>query len=152
MGGRERNEYWNESAHKVGLEKKILPSLLPGLKPETFQSRVQCSNHWAIPSPQCSTHDPLFCKHRSVQNTILPNKVQWLVPFLIPGSSYLEPAPCFYPSFYFCQFFQIFLESLSLLKTLLFSPIALIYTTVSLCVWERSCCLHWTLKICAFNV
>ena len=35
----------------VFLEKKILPLLLPELKPETFRSRVRCSNHWAIPAP-----------------------------------------------------------------------------------------------------
>ena len=31
------------------LEKKILPPLLQGFEPGTFQSRVRRSNHWAIP-------------------------------------------------------------------------------------------------------
>ena len=50
----------------------------------------------------------------TVQNTIVPNKVQWSALFLLPGSSYLEPTPCFCPSFCLCQFFRIFLENLSL--------------------------------------
>ena len=48
---------------------------------------------------------PLFYRHRSVQNTILLNKVLWSALFLLPGSSYLEPTPCFYPPFYLCQLF-----------------------------------------------
>ena len=45
--------YRNKSRQhrKSTLEKKILPPLLPGLKPVTFQSRVRRSNHWAIPFP-----------------------------------------------------------------------------------------------------
>ena len=44
--------YWNKSLHrKLTLEKKILPQLLQGLKPATFQSWIQRSNHWAIPTP-----------------------------------------------------------------------------------------------------
>ena len=47
------NGYWNKSQHrKLTLEKKILPPLLQGFEPVTFQSRVQCSNHRAIPAPQ----------------------------------------------------------------------------------------------------
>ena len=49
------NRYQNKSQHrKFTLEKKILLLLLPGLEPVTFQSRVQYSNHWAIPTPQQS--------------------------------------------------------------------------------------------------
>ena len=45
------NGYRNKSQHKKStLEKKILPPLLPGLEPATFQSRVRRSNHWAIPA------------------------------------------------------------------------------------------------------
>ena len=33
------------------------------------------------------------------------NKVLWSALFLLPGSSYLEPAPCFCPPFYLCQLF-----------------------------------------------
>ena len=65
--------------------------------------------------------------------------------FLSPGSSYLEPAPCFCPSCYLCQFFQIFLENLSLFKSLYFSPIALIYDSVCVCVCvcvSMCVCIH----------
>ena len=65
----------------------------------------------------------LLHTHPSVQNTILPNKVLWSALFLSPGSSYLEPTRCFRPSFYLCQFFQIFLDSLSLSKTLSSVPL-----------------------------
>ena len=45
------NRYRNKSQHrKSTLEKKILPPLLQGFEPATFQSRVRRSNHWAIPS------------------------------------------------------------------------------------------------------
>ena len=45
------NGYRNKSQHrKSTLEKKILPSLLQGFEPATFQSRVRRSNHWAIPA------------------------------------------------------------------------------------------------------
>ena len=96
---------------------------------------------------------PLFYRHPPVQNTILPHTVQWSAFFLLPGSSYLEPAPCLCPSFCICQFFQIFLENLSLFKTLFFSPIALIHNSVHVvcacvCVHVRTCCMHWILKIC----
>ena len=47
------NGYRNKSQHrKSTLEKKILPPLLQGFEPATFQSRVRCSNHWAIPAPR----------------------------------------------------------------------------------------------------
>ena len=46
------NGYQNKSQHrKSTLEKKILPPLLQGFEPTTFQSRVRHSNHWAIPTP-----------------------------------------------------------------------------------------------------
>ena len=48
---------------------------------------------------------PLFYRHLSVHNTILLNKIQWSALFLLPGSSYLEPTPCFCPSFCLCQLF-----------------------------------------------
>ena len=47
----------------------------------------------------------LFCRHPSVLNTILPNKVRWSALFLLPGRSRLAPTPCFCLSFYLCQFF-----------------------------------------------
>ena len=47
------NGYRNKSQHrKSTLEKKILPPFQQGFEPATFQSRVQCSNHWAIPAPR----------------------------------------------------------------------------------------------------
>ena len=49
------NGYRNKSQHrKSTLEKKILPPFQQGFEPATFQSRVRCSNHWAIPAPKCS--------------------------------------------------------------------------------------------------
>jgi len=46
------NGYRNKSQHrKATLEKKILPPFQQGFEPATFQSRVRCSNHWAIPAP-----------------------------------------------------------------------------------------------------
>ena len=39
----------------------------------------------------------VFYRHPSVQNTILLNKVLWSALFFLPGSSYLEPTPCFCP-------------------------------------------------------
>ena len=48
------NGYRNKSQHrKSTLEKKILPPLLRGFEPTTFQSRVRRSNHWAIPACVC---------------------------------------------------------------------------------------------------
>ena len=44
------NGYRNKSQHrKLTLENKILPPLLQGFEPATFQSRVRRSNHWATP-------------------------------------------------------------------------------------------------------
>ena len=49
------NGYRNKSQHrKSTLEKKILPPFQQGFEPATFQSRVRCSNHWAIPAPTVS--------------------------------------------------------------------------------------------------
>ena len=43
------NGYRNEREHlKLTLEKTVILPLLPGLKPETFRSWVQRSNHWAM--------------------------------------------------------------------------------------------------------
>ena len=59
------NGYRNKSQHrKSTLEKKILPPFQQGFEPATFQSRVRCSNHWAIPAPGppqlCVLADLLF--------------------------------------------------------------------------------------------
>ena len=51
------NGYRNKSQHrKSTLEKKILPPFQQGFEPATFQSRVRCSNHWAIPAPWQYAH------------------------------------------------------------------------------------------------
>ena len=52
------NKYQSKSQHrKLTLEKKkILPPLLQGCEPATFQSWVRCSNHCAIPTPYSIWH------------------------------------------------------------------------------------------------
>ena len=46
------NGYRNKSQHrKSTLEKKILPPFQQGFAPATFQSRVRCANHLAVPAP-----------------------------------------------------------------------------------------------------
>ena len=55
------NGYRNKSQHrKSTLEKKILPPFQQGFEPETFQSRVRCSNHRAIPAPLIFRHGPII--------------------------------------------------------------------------------------------
>ena len=59
------NGYRNKSQHrKSTLEKKILPPFQQGFEPATFQSRVRCSNHWAIPAPClcCNVITPFMSK------------------------------------------------------------------------------------------
>ena len=47
--------YQSKSQHrKLTPEKKILPPLLQGFKPTTFQLQVWHSNHWVIPAPLMS--------------------------------------------------------------------------------------------------
>ena len=61
------NGYRNKSQHrKSTLEKKILPPFQQGFEPATFQSRVRCSNHWAIPAPNPSETEqgPLSASRR----------------------------------------------------------------------------------------
>ena len=61
------NGYRNKSQHrKSTLEKKILPPFQQGFEPATFQSRVRCSNHWAIPAPPGGS----FC-HFIIYTTVL---------------------------------------------------------------------------------
>ena len=57
---------------------------------------------------------PFFCRHPSVQNTILLDKVKWSALFLLPSANNTEQAPRFYPSRSFCQFLQIIPENSSL--------------------------------------
>ena len=60
------NGYRNKSQHrKSTLEKKILPPFQQGFEPATFQSRVRCSNHWAIPAPAKNwEHSNAFIRER----------------------------------------------------------------------------------------
>ena len=65
------NRYRNKSQHrKSTMEKKILPMLLQGFEPATFQSRVRRSNHWAIPAPITCTLCVLFMVLPSDSETI----------------------------------------------------------------------------------
>ena len=51
------NGYRNKSRHRKLTLEKIIPPLQQGFEPAIFRSRVQCSNHWAIPTLSCShTH------------------------------------------------------------------------------------------------
>ena len=51
-GGGEGDGYWNKSPdRKLTMGKKIVPPLLPGLEPGTFQSQVRGFDCWAIPAP-----------------------------------------------------------------------------------------------------
>ena len=73
----------------------------------TIAFRTKSSGQRYADTPECSKYHPseqspvvsAMQTHPSVQNTILPNKVQWSALFLLPGSSYLEPTPCFCPPF-----------------------------------------------------
>ena len=63
------NGYRNKSQHrKSTLEKKILPPFQQGFEPATFQSRVRCSNHWAIPAPQLAPMKADLYNHASIKH------------------------------------------------------------------------------------
>ena len=77
------NEYQNKSQHrKSTLEKKILPRLLQGFEPATFQSRVRRSNHWAIPAPLKRSLDILLPSRTSSTHLLPPTlyHVIWRLP------------------------------------------------------------------------
>ena len=95
---------------------------------------------------------PFFCRHPSVQKTILSHKVKWSALFLLPSSNNMEQASRFYPSRILCQFLQIFPENLSLFENFFFSPPALGYLCVSRCVFVCVCVLVWvhTFALCVF--
>ena len=64
----------NKSQHRKSScprEKKILPPLLQGFEPATFQSRVRRSNHWAIPS---------LIGRRNASSPVSPNQLQGFSP------------------------------------------------------------------------
>ena len=63
--------------------------------PSTFQNRFTFTflpgSSALLQTPECSEYHP--------------SEVLWSALFLLPGSSYLEPTPCFCPPFYLCQLF-----------------------------------------------
>ena len=64
------NGYKNKSQHrKSTLEKKILPPLLQGFEPATFQSWVRRSNHWAILAPLSQRAQP-----HTITGEVLPER------------------------------------------------------------------------------
>ena len=80
------NGYRNKSQHrKSTLEKKILPPFQQGFEPATFQSRVWCSNHWAIPAPMnplgplMSFIYNIFPIIQSVNMSTFPWYLMWLL-------------------------------------------------------------------------
>ena len=90
------NGYRNKSQHrKSTLEKKILPPFQQGFEPATFQSRVRCSNHWAIPAPPWTS--PVYCllPWTSPVHCVSPwtSPVHCVLPWTSPVHcvSYLEP-------------------------------------------------------------
>ena len=73
------NGYRNKSQHrKSTLEKKILPPFQQGFEPATFQSRVRCSNHWAIPAPtQIISHVCFITDHVAYASSN-KTKIVWI--------------------------------------------------------------------------
>ena len=73
------NGYRNKSQHrKSTLEKKILPPFQQGFEPATFQSRVRCSNHWAIPAPRSlGVAHGLFVLHSTVSRLTVTYPAQF---------------------------------------------------------------------------
>ena len=82
-----------------------------------------------------SGHNRIVCLTRLEQDT----RVFRIPSFRWSSYSYLKTSPCLCPLFCLCQFFQIFLENLSLLINLFFSPIALIDDHVCVCVCVCVC-------------
>ena len=79
------NGYRNKSQHrKSTLENKILPPFQQGFEPATFQSRVRCSNHWAIPAPISYDHFSPFLyfilqKSSTLFQTLFPQAIKYSV-------------------------------------------------------------------------
>ena len=89
------------------------------------KSLQQCArNEWDM-SLALLWMECVDCGHPIFQNTILPNKLQ---NFLLPGSNYLKPAPCFCHSTSVSSF-EFFLETFLFLKTFSSLPLPW-YTTV----------------------
>ena len=95
------NGYRNKSQHrKSTLEKKILPPFQQGFEPATFQSRVRCSNHWAIPAPFSLW--PVLFSYLCISVRILGVlKIvcgwaikTWLLPYAYCGLRFIDSAAC----------------------------------------------------------
>ena len=138
------NGYRNKSQHrKSTLEKKILPPFQQGFEPVTFQSRVRCSNHWAIPAPytQLFVYSFLFYTH-----DWFLLEFQWCVHFLSAyvdlrskkaflffSHSAVNQTSCFV--FLLCLFFRLVLSlNRPVLNLLSFFITSLIYKTMWLIV------------------
>ena len=74
------------------------------------------------------------------------------------GSYYQESTPCSCSSRYLCQFFEIFLENLSLFDSLFSNPIALMYEFVCVCACVCVCvcvcvctCVRACMRACVCN-
>ena len=78
------NGYRNKSQHrKSTLENKILPPFQQGFEPATFQSRVRCSNHWAIPAPPSGkAFSPFLTGRMFVRPNILRTLRRTMIRFL----------------------------------------------------------------------
>ena len=72
------NGYRNKSQHrKLTLEKKILPQLLQGFEPMTFQPQVRCSNLRAIPLSYHLTSSK-HMRRLACRVTLMPSQPWWL--------------------------------------------------------------------------
>ena len=78
-----------------------------------------------------------YCSCRDSNPGPFDHESEALITELSPLLDCTFPAPCFCTSLYLCQFFQIFLENLSRLKSLFFSSIALIYNSLSLFIFSH---------------
>ena len=77
------NGYQNKSQHrKSTLERKILPTLLQGFEPTTFESWVRWSNHWAIPAwSNKQTLTEFWVSHQHFKSpTVMVFKIVHAVP------------------------------------------------------------------------
>ena len=75
------NGYQSKSQHrKLTLEKKkILPPLLQGCEPTTFQSWVWCSNHCTIPTPCSIRHHMVTNVQKGIRQIWHSFKVMWML-------------------------------------------------------------------------